>query len=129
MKIIDGSVDMKHVNFDPHPPSNAVGTTNVPVTEVLTAYTTSKDQSYEAASRKLLRLVESSADGCKGVSGGWVIEEGEGEKKCAFVSAIGWESKDHHMQFRDTQTFKDNIYLIREGSTELAVHHVCFVEK
>ena len=129
MTIVDGEIDMKHVNFDPHPPSNAVGSTNAPVTEVLTAYTPSQDEDYARRSRRFADMLKTSADGCKGVATGWIIEQGEGDRKNAFVSVIGWESKEHHLLFRDSKTFQDSVHLVREGATGLAAHHVSFVEQ
>jgi hypothetical protein len=41
-------------------------------------------------------------------------EEGSGKGK-AVVLCIGWESRDAHMAFRETETFAKNIHLLREG--------------
>jgi heme-degrading monooxygenase HmoA len=43
-------------------------------------------------------------------------EEGAGMGK-AVVLCIGWESKERHMAFRETESFKENIHFLREGVT------------
>ena len=135
MTIMDGDVDMRHANFDPHPPSIAMGSATAPVTEVLTAYVLEKSEKYAANSRKFGEMIKSEAEGCKGVSSGWILEEvapsssTDGEKGHAYINVIGWESKEKHMQFRQTQVFKDNIHLLRTGTKGLEVHHTSFVQK
>lgn len=39
---------------------------------------------------------------------------------------IGWTSKDAHMRFRETELFKKNIGLLREGVGSAEVYHVSF---
>ena len=41
-------------------------------------------------------------------------EEGAGKGK-AVVLCIGWESREKHMAFRETETFAKNIHFLREG--------------
>ena len=135
MTIVDGDIDMRHANFHPHPPSNAVGSTSAPVTEVLTAYLSEKNEDYAANSRKFGEMIKTKADSCKGVSSGWIVEKvthsslGDGEKGNAYINVIGWESKEKHMQFRETQDFKDNIHLLRTNAKGLEVHHTAFIER
>jgi hypothetical protein len=61
---------------------------------------------------------------------GFALEEVEidGKKGKAAVLAIGWDSVDAHMQFRETQTFKDNIHFLRDGVAAAEMHHVQFLE-
>ncbi|TVY28969.1 hypothetical protein LHYA1_G001638 [Lachnellula hyalina] len=49
--------------------------------------------------------------------------EGKGR---AIRLCLGWTSKEAHMKFRETQLFKDNIALLREGVGSAEVHHVAF---
>lgn len=59
---------------------------------------------------------------------GEIVEELEwkGKKGNAVKLLIGWTSKDEHMKFRDSQVFKDNIGLLREGNGGIEMFHVPF---
>lgn len=48
----------------------------------------------------------------------------EGIKGQAAVLAIGWDSHDAHMAFRETQAFKDNIHLLRSTSKKSFMQHI-----
>lgn len=91
------------------------------MTEVLTCYFAAKDDKFQKNAEELISTVKENAEGFKAASGGWVIEDvehesiGSGKKGKAFVAVIGWESVEAHMKFRETQCFKDNIHLLREG--------------
>lgn len=132
MTIVDGNLSMYHANFHPHPPTAALST-NCPVTEVLTAYFTSKDDSYESNFRKFLDVFK-DVEGFRAASSGWVMEDvphekiGEGKKGKAFVAVTGWESVEAHQKARETDVFKDNVHLIREGPVALEMHHTTFNE-
>ncbi|KAG8532767.1 uncharacterized protein KY384_002645 [Bacidia gigantensis] len=136
MTIVNGGFTMRHANFEPHPPSKVVGKTNAPVTEVLTAYVEAKDEGYAANVTKFgHKLQDERVQGFKGFSSGWVMENvehekfGEGKKGHAYVAVFGYETMEDHARVRDSQFFKDNIGLIREGAAGLQMHHVCFDEK
>lgn len=89
--------------------------------------------------QQLISVMTTSADGYKGYAGGWVIEEvpnpksdgGKNKDKVkAFAGAIGWQSVEAHLKFREHQAFKDNIHLLR-GAKDLVgmdVFHVKFLE-
>ena len=132
--ILDGPIDLKHASFDPHPPSNAVGESNAPVTEVLLATLSSKDEDYAINAAKFAKLTKDNANGCKGASTGWIREQveheklDEAQKGFAYAIVIGWESKDVHLAFRETTTFRENISLIRDGAQALQVNHTSFNE-
>ena len=131
--ILDGSVIMRHATLDPHPPSNAVGNTSAPVTEVLYAYLDGRDETYESNAKKFGEILVSKSDACKGVSTGWVREllaapnVDASDKKDVFILLVGWESKEKHMEFRGSKDFQDNIHLIRKGTLDM--HHTSFNEK
>lgn len=135
MTIIDGQLTMLHANFDPHPPSAAVSSTTSPVTEVVTCYFTAHDAGYEENVKKLTGILKEKAEGFRAASGGWVVEDvehesiGEGKKGKAYVAVVGWESLEAHMRCRETEFFRDNIHLLREGPVKLEVHHTKFMEK
>ncbi|TVY43477.1 hypothetical protein LOCC1_G003783 [Lachnellula occidentalis] len=62
---------------------------------------------------------------------GEVIEDiakggAEAGKGRALRLCLGWTSKEEHMKFRETQLFKDNVALLREGVGSAEVHHVAF---
>jgi heme-degrading monooxygenase HmoA len=44
----------------------------------------------------------------------------------ALVLSIGWDSKDVHLAFRDTELFKENIALLREKNSGAELFHVSF---
>lgn len=103
MTIVDGSIDMRHVQFDPHPPSAAVSSSMSPVTEVLTAYLAEKDDQYPERAKKFGEILSSKASGFRGIARGWVFEEiakpdSDDEKGPAYMAVIGWESVEKHMQ-------------------------------
>jgi len=79
------------------------------------------------------QVVEETAAGVKGVVGGWSVEEmppreGEDSKDKLFLAAIGWESIDAHMAFRETEGFKKAIPLLKEGVKNIKMHHVKFTK-
>ena len=112
-----------HVHFEPFPPSAAFSN----VTEFIQAYFPAD---YSAEDQKKMHedmkkfggLVKGNWDECSGTAGGWVAEEQDdpksGDKAKVYVCLIGWTSVDSHMRFRETQTFKDHIHLLR-GAKDL----------
>ena len=135
MSIVDGSITMQHASFNPHPPSAPISHTTSPVTEVLTCVLPSQDETFEKNALKLLNVVKEKAEGYKASAHGWIIEDVEheklesGKKGKAFLALLGWESLEAHMKFRETNDFKNNIHLLREGPVGMEVHHTAFVEK
>jgi heme-degrading monooxygenase HmoA len=80
---------------------------------------------------KFVKVVEETkGEGYLGVAYGETMEDvkkhadqgkdGVKEGK-AVVLLIGWESKELHMKFRETDTFKENIHFLREktGGVEM----------
>ncbi|KAK8067673.1 hypothetical protein PG996_006785 [Apiospora saccharicola] len=59
---------------------------------------------------------------------GWAVEEREfkGEKARVLVVMIGWKSVEAHMQYRDTEAFRESIGMIRglEGLKGMGLYHV-----
>lgn len=76
------------------------------------------DEKFNGNVRKFLEAVK-GAGVSLGTAHGQVIEdiskEEDGKKARAVVLFIGWESVSKHMEFRETDTFKEHIYLLRKG--------------
>ncbi|KAF2813753.1 uncharacterized protein BDZ99DRAFT_436210 [Mytilinidion resinicola] len=103
-----------------------------PITEMVTLFFPASyaEADFNANFAKFKAIIDESAEGAKGVVGGWSVEEvppAEGDAKL-FVGAIGWESIDAHMEFRKTEAFKEAIPLLREGSDKITMHHVKFAQ-
>lgn len=129
--IMSGPPKFFHTHFTPHPASAALSDTNAPVTEIVRWYIDpSADTSkVESNVKDLVKVIEANATGYKGSAGGWSVEEVEspnGGHKCKIYAAVlGWESKEAHMNFRETQHFKDNAHLIKElpGLKDASMEH------
>ena len=130
--IMDSGFTMYHANLSPHPPSAAV---TAPVTECLTFYFTSHNSTFEQNIHKFLNVCKEHAEGLRGTSAGWLLEDiphesiGEGKKGKAYVALLGWDSVEKHMQFRDNAAFKENRHLVSEGRVGREAHHTVFVAK
>ena len=53
--------------------------------------------------------------------------EREGVKGKGAVLLIGWESREDHMNFRETDVFKQNIQLLRQTAQKIEMHHTTFL--
>jgi hypothetical protein len=120
-----------HVDFQPEGALDIAIT--APVTEVATFVFGSDGtpSGYGAGVEKFGAAIESAGiAGFLGAAYGFALEEVEidGKKGKAAVLAIGWDSVDAHLQFRETQTFKDNIHFLRTGTVAVEMHHVQFLE-
>jgi len=121
--LLSGPAYLHHVHF--RTPFAAVA--SAPVTEMLTMYfkpTISYAQQEEAekAVDELVAAAQRHASGFKGAASGWAVEliKHESlvneihEKGMAFLVALGWESVDAHMAFRETKEFKRYIEPLRD---------------
>jgi heme-degrading monooxygenase HmoA len=113
--IMSGPVHMQHAEFRTPISTAAVA----PIVEMLTLYF-SNDVDQASADTTLIGFIQTIVENAKGFVGyttGWIIEEVEHEKVegkgKAYAVAIGWESLEAHMAYRDTQTFKDDIVKVR----------------
>jgi hypothetical protein len=92
----------------------------VPVVETVTIYLASPEFYAENLTKFANAVRESSTAGLRGVEIGEVVEElakeegGEAGRACKLF--IGWESVEDHMAFRETEVFKENVELLREGN-------------
>ena len=128
--IMEG-VHLHHINSIPHPPT-IIG--RAPCTEVAAFF--EAEQGFLEKVKEFGEVLEKGKpDGYLGYAYGSVIElvarhkdEGkEGVTKGAAVMAlIGWQSREKHLKFRDSQLFKDNIWMLREknGGAEVVSYHV-----
>lgn len=127
--IADGELNLFHVEF------TAAGAQRValgaPVTELVTIHAQSKNSELTNGAQKFAEVLNKDAQGFLGITSGWSIEDVEHEKlegkgKILFL-AIGWQSIEAHMAFRETEAFKNNIGLLREGVKASEMHHVKFI--
>lgn len=113
-KLMTKAVYLFH--FAPKPfPSTILGT--APVIEIATFFQT--EDFFLSNMEKFMAAASPHAEGYLGHVYGPVIEEieekeGAGRGK-AVVLCVGWESREKHMAFRETETFVKNIHLLREG--------------
>lgn len=100
---------------------------SAPATEIATFYFDGEPPSdYFDNVKKCADEVLKEIDGFLGWAVGTTHEvvEKEGVKGKAAVLLIGWQSVEQHMAFRNTQSFKDNIHLLRSTSKKIEMHHV-----
>lgn len=109
-----------HFDAKPFPPT-ILGT--APVIEVTTFFQV--EDFFLSNVEKFMAAASPHAEGYLGHVYGLTIEEIEKEegagKGKAVVLCIGWESKEKHMEFRETETFAKNIHLLREGAKGAAM--------
>lgn len=132
LTIAGGAPSMLHVDFEPA--GSYTKATSAPVTEVATFYFGSKEApaDYLDGVRKFAEIFddkEITSAGFLGAALGLSHEDNlkspkEGLEGRAAVLVIGWESVEAHMKVRETQLFKDNIHLLRNGVKDAEVHHV-----
>ncbi|KAI9745167.1 MAG: hypothetical protein M1818_001445 [Claussenomyces sp. TS43310] len=104
-----------HIRAEPFPPI-IFGT--APVVEMATLY-----EAQASCLDNVKQFVQNTKDKMEGGLGsviGSVVEEiqakeGAGTGK-AVLLCLGWESREAHMKFRETDCFKENINLLREGN-------------
>ena len=121
---------MFHAHLTPHPPTKAF---EAPVVEVITIsfHAELSEAEKEAYYRNFKNFMEQMIVDAKGLvaeAHGWVLEEleNDGKKQRAFMCFIGWDSVDLHMKHRETDSFKESIHLLRDGSEAIETHHVKF---
>ena len=119
--ILEAPIAYFHSHLKPFPPTTLSKTVS-PMTEILTChFDPSVDTSAaQSAIKKLVSVVEANAPGYKGYVDGWGEELQENSnsldgKTKVYICCLGWNSKDDHMRFRDTQLFKDNIHHLRDA--------------
>ncbi|PVH93542.1 hypothetical protein DM02DRAFT_603839 [Periconia macrospinosa] len=135
-KILTDGEFTKHIAVQPYPPD----VLRSPVTEVMLAYfpTSIQQATKDANTARFKEFAEKGLRACaslQGLSYGWGIEndfpvrDAEGEQKgTVFTALIGWPSVEAHMEFRETDAFKENIHLARgmEEMVKVGMFHVKF---
>ena len=108
---------------------------SAPVTELATFYLLSESHSWDENVKEFLNRTVDGADGLVGGTSGWSLEDVEhdkfptGEKGKAYLLAIGWESLEAHMAFRETDLFKNSISLLMGEPKSVELHHVAIQSK
>jgi len=132
--MLGGSPHLCHVHFD-QSPSPALSGGSPIKTEFITVlfpkdYSSADQEKYHSDILEFRDKVAETAEGFLGAYGGWAEEElddpKDSEKSKAYVMLIGWTSVEAHMKYRETQSFKDNIHLLR-GGKDLKNATVCHV--
>jgi hypothetical protein len=105
-----------HAHFSP--PFSTV--TSEPVVEFLRIYCPADVDTAHAEKEwaAFAKEVDGSAEGYIGQSCGWIVEDLEYEnidgKAKGLTAGIAWTSVEAHLNYRETQHFKDNIGRIRK---------------
>ncbi|KAK5172992.1 uncharacterized protein LTR77_003114 [Saxophila tyrrhenica] len=127
--IIGGGLSLAHIDFQPE--GGATRAMSAPVTEVVTFYFEGgpPDDSFESCKKFLETCEKESQQKVYGWAYGTTYEEIEkdGVKGKGAVLLIGWESRQEHMDFRETDTFKNNIHLLRQTAKGIEMHHTQFM--
>ena len=119
---------LHHITTKPFPPTIL---DSAPVIEFATFYYI--EPGFVSNVEKFVKIVEGlKGVGSLGIAYGETIEDvkkhaDQGKEDVkegkAVVLLIGWESKELHMKFRETDTFKENIHYLREktGGAEVVL--------
>ncbi|KAF1352282.1 hypothetical protein BDV97DRAFT_397317 [Delphinella strobiligena] len=126
--IISGPPSFVHYDFASM--GKLVAALSAPVTELATFYLPSKTSSFQTNLERFEKASsESGTNGFLGITTGWSIEDvehegfSEGKTGKSVLLAIGWDSIDAHMAFRETDVFKDIIGLLRGEPKGVELHH------
>ena len=126
-----------HAHLTPHPPSAVLSDTSSPVTEFVAVHLnpTADRAKTEERVKKFVTEIEAKAEGNTASAGGWLVEEkplpkDESTQALVYVLLLGWTSVDAHNAYRQTQSFKDNVGLLRElpDLLEIQLVHVPLYE-
>ncbi|KAK4897530.1 hypothetical protein LTR27_004674 [Elasticomyces elasticus] len=126
--ICDGNVSGMHIDFVPA--GGLSKTLSAPATEIATFYFDGEPESDYTDNVAKLDQALQGIDGYLGYTIGITHEtlEKEDVKGKAAVLTIGWQSREAHMAFRETQAYKDNIHLLRSNSKKITMWHVQFMQ-
>ena len=130
-KLVAGEPTLYHTKMPLTAPF--AGPATAPTTELVSLYfeLSYPQADFNASWAEFARLCNENAKGFHGCAGGWSIEDVqredvEGGKARVFLAALGWDSVEAHMAFRETPKFKEIIPLLRSGAKAIEVHHVKF---
>ena len=129
--LFGGQAFLKHIATRPFPAA-PLSRNNSGVVEVFTAYFPA-DVSQADQDAYQRRWEEFSKKGLpeksRVTAGGWSLEndianpEKGGSESRIFVAFVGWESKEEHMAWRESEAFQGNIGLLRDGPENLGAVH------
>jgi len=127
-KIIAGGAQLIHVDFQPA--SALTKALSAPVTEIATFYHNGAPSDSYVEDALKIEPVLAKADGYLGAALGVTYEEveREGVKGKAAVLVVGWQSKEAHMAFRETESFRENIGMLRGEAKGIEMHHVALMK-
>lgn len=118
------SAQIFHVHFKPHPAQQALSDSVSPTTEIGTIYFSpeipeSEQQKFaETFKQQCQKIVDSSDKATGAAAGGWAVEEvaipGTSEKGKVYVGAIGWQSVEDHILWRNTPSHDENVKLFNQ---------------
>ena len=136
LTIVDGAGLINHACIEPLASTTLATRFSAPVTEFVTFYlpssTSSDDKTaFHNKTSELAKVFQQHAKGFRGVSGGWIVEEVEHPTVgtgCGYAVAVGWDSVEAHLAFRETQEFKDAIGQVVDQTKGAEVYHVKFQE-
>lgn len=131
MTICDGDPTIFcHCDFKPEGSLSKV--LSAPVTEAVTVFfDDGPTDSYVQGVQKFMSMVDGEKpDGYLASAYGVTYEELEkdGAKGKAVILTIGWQSIDHHMKYRETESFKNNVGLLRGEAKGISMAHVAFMQ-
>lgn len=112
-------------------PNDLAAAASAPVTELATTFLPIKSSSFSSNIEQFANVLTKHAQGFLGIAHGWSVEEvehdslGAGIQGRACLLAIGWQSVDHHMAFKETAAFQESLHLFKEVKS-VEMHHVGF---
>jgi len=122
--LLSGKPTVYHADMSA-PEGALKGALGAPVTEVVTLYFADKSEKGEKDARQFTDMLTKEADGLVALDLGWIQEEVEyeGAKGRAMFAVMGWTSVDAHMAFRGSESFKNNVHLLRDEPKGIEMHH------
>jgi heme-degrading monooxygenase HmoA len=126
--IIGGKPQIFHVDFKPS--ANLAKAFSAPVTEIATFYHSGDptdsylDEAVSAAEG--MDKVEGFLGAAMGIS--YEELEKDGHKGKASVLVVGWQSKEAHMAFRETDGFKPVVTKLRGAAKVISMCHVALMQ-
>jgi len=94
-----------------------------------TDYSKADQDKFEKDVKKLFAVTEEHASTYTADAGGWVVEEltipDTKERAKVYSAFVGWQSVQAHLDFKEAEPFKENIYLLRgaKGLKKLEIVH------
>lgn len=125
LSLAAGPPSLHHVKFEPHPPSDGLklgGATEVLSVYFPANYSTDDMKTFDTNIKAFAEIVKDTSPDAKAIVGGWGVEEVDipdtDEKGIVYVAFVAWTSVQKHLEYRETQAFKDSIHLLR-GAKDL----------